>query len=226
MEKEDYYKAYDKRYKIVHETNNLWECFKPTPDVKKFIYENVNKDDSCLDLGCGEGRDAIYLLNNGYNIDAIDYSIEAIKTCKKLISDEHRNRFFQMDIFNNNLSKKYNFIYSVCVLHMFILKEHRNQFFKFIYNHLNDDGKALIIVLGDNVIEKETNIEDAFKLEERIINNSNAKANIPKTSCKIVKKNDLNIEINSNNFIIEEQWISKKVPGFSSTICTIIKKRI
>lgn len=226
MKTEEYYKAYDERYKIVHETNNLWEYFKPTPDVEKFIFENTKNNELCLDLGCGEGRDAIYLLNKGYNIEAVDYSSEAIKTCEKMVNDKFKNRFFKLDIFNNNFNKKYDFIYSVCVLHMFVLQEHRDKFFKFIYNHLKDNGKALIIVLGNNEIEKETNIEDAFKLEERIIADSNVKVNIPKTTCKIVKKEDLNTEIKKNKFIIEKQWLSKEVPGFNNTICTIIKKNL
>ena len=219
----DYYKAYDERYKRVHETNNLWEYFKPTPDVKKFIDENAKKNDTILDLGCGEGRDAIFLLREGYNIEALDYSKEAIKTCQKNIPSEFKNNFFQLDIFDNNFQKKYNYIYSVCVLHMFVLEEHRNNFYKFVYHHLADSGKALIIVLGDDILEKETNPEEAFLLEERNINNSNIKVKVPKTSCKIMKIKDINKEIENNGFLIEKQWISKEVPGFSSTICTVIK---
>ena len=34
--------------------------------------------DTLIDLGCGEGRDAIYLLDQGYNISALDYSVSVI----------------------------------------------------------------------------------------------------------------------------------------------------
>ena len=220
----EYYKAYEERYKRVHETNNLWEIFKPTPDVKKFIEENVKNNEAILDLGCGEGRDAIPLLKEGYNVDALDYSIEAIKTCQNNVLDNLKEKFFQLDIFENDFEKKYDLIYSVCVLHMFILEEHREKYYKFIFDHLNKNGKALIIVLGNENFEKETNIEDAFELEDRIIANSDVKVKVPKTSCKILKKDDISREIIKNKFNIEKQWISEDVPGFNSTICTIIKK--
>lgn len=36
-----------------------------------------------LDLGCGSGRDALYFKNNGYLVDAIDYSIELVKLAQQ-----------------------------------------------------------------------------------------------------------------------------------------------
>lgn len=57
----DYYKAYEKRYKQVYKENMLWSSTLPTPDVINFINDyKINKQDRILDLGCGEGRDAIY----------------------------------------------------------------------------------------------------------------------------------------------------------------------
>lgn len=77
--KEDYYKAYEKRYSQVHQTGQLWEMHKSSREVIDTINEyNITKDDKILDLGCGEGRDAIYLLDNGYNVLAVDYSTSAI----------------------------------------------------------------------------------------------------------------------------------------------------
>ena len=49
------------------------------PEVEEFLKKyNANNEDNILDLGCGEGRDAIYLLEKGYQVLAIDYSINAI----------------------------------------------------------------------------------------------------------------------------------------------------
>ena len=59
----DYYKAYEKRYKQVYKENMLWSSKLFTPDVIYFINDyKVNKQDRILDLGCREGRNAIYLL--------------------------------------------------------------------------------------------------------------------------------------------------------------------
>lgn len=219
----DYYKAYDKRYKIVHDTNNLWEYFSPTPDVEKTI-NNLNIKDNILDLGCGEGRDAIYLLEHGYNIDACDYSIEAINTCNKITNNKYQNNFFQLDIFDNNLIKKYNFIYSVCVLHMFVLDEHRKKYLDFIYNHLNEDSYALIIVMGDNITNRETNIDNSFELEARKLRDTGVDVDVPKTSCKIVDRVTLNKELDKSNLKIEKEWLSESVPGFNQCMCTLVKR--
>ena len=107
---------------------------------------------------------------------------------------------------------------------MFVLSEHRKKYFEFLYDHLNLDGYALIIILGDGILQKETNIDEAFKLEKRNIQNTNISVNIPKTSCKIVTREELNKEITSANFKIIKEWISYDVPGFNETMCTLIKK--
>ena len=68
----DYYKAYEKRYSQVHKNNILWSSKKNTTVVLECIKNyKISKDSKILDLGCGEGRDAIYLLNNGYDVLAL-----------------------------------------------------------------------------------------------------------------------------------------------------------
>ena len=43
----------------------------PNPMVKKFIDMNINPTNA-IDLGCGAGRDTIFLINNGWNVLSID----------------------------------------------------------------------------------------------------------------------------------------------------------
>lgn len=149
--KNKYYKAYENRYKQIYKLNELWTTNKPTPTILKIIKKyNISKNSNILEIGCGEGRDTIYLLENGYNVLGIDYSKTVIKKC---ISNNKKyiNNFKQIDIIKNKLNKKYNFIYSIAVIHMFITKEHRNKFYNFIYNHLNENGIALILSMGDGI---------------------------------------------------------------------------
>ena len=44
----------------------------------------IDMEDSILELGCGEGRDAIHLLCQGYRVLATDISPEAIAYCRRL----------------------------------------------------------------------------------------------------------------------------------------------
>lgn len=221
----DYYKAYEKRYSQVYENNMLWSAKKNTPDVLKCIEKyNVKNNSKILDLGCGEGRDAICLLNSGYDVLAVDYSQTVIEKCKELSDYKYNDNFRQLDLINDKLSRKFDFIYSIAVLHMFVLDEHRNKFMTFIRNHLKKDGICLICVLGDGNKEHVSDIKEAFKNSKRTVMNNNTEIEIATTSCKIVNWHNLEKEIITNDLKIEEKWISKEIPEFESSMCIVVKK--
>lgn len=222
--KNKYYKAYENRYKQIYKLNELWTTNKPTPTILKIIKKyNISKNSSILEIGCGEGRDTIYLLENGYNVLGIDYSKTVIKKC---ISNNKKyiNNFKQIDIIKNKLNKKYDFIYSIAVIHMFITKEHRNKFYNFIYNHLNENGIALILSMGDGIKEYTSNINETFDLDKRYILNSNKEVNVAKTSCKIVNWNNFEKEIKENNLKIIDKCIITDTPEFDKMMCVVLKK--
>ena len=222
----DYYKAYEKRYKQVYKENMLWSSTLPTPDVINFINDyKINKQDRILDLGCGEGRDAIYLLEKGYNVLAVDYSLSVIDMCNKLSSNKYKKHFRRFDIIEDEIEEKFNYIYSIAVLHMFVLREHRNKFLSFIKTHLTDNGHCLLCVLGDGKQDYTTNIKEAFKDTKRVVMNNNKKLDIATTSCKIVNWVDLEKEILGNDLLIEKQWVSNDIPEFNNSMCVVIKRK-
>ena len=54
--------------------NKYYENTKNSPPhllIKKFINMNI-KPKNAIDLGCGAGRDTIFLIKNGWNVLAID----------------------------------------------------------------------------------------------------------------------------------------------------------
>ena len=168
MEKE-YYKAYEKRYKQLHENNLSWETDVKTNIIEDTIIKyNIDNAASILEIGCGEGRDAKYLLGKNYNVLATDVSKEAINYCKK-IDKEHSNNYEVLDVLDyDDFSKKFDFIYSVACLHMLVLDEDRNKYFEFINNHLNDNGYALVLTMGDGKTERSSDITKAWEDVERI----------------------------------------------------------
>lgn len=223
----DYYKAYDKRYSQVHGNGMLWSTKDVTPDVLESIANYaISTNDKILDLGCGEGRDAIHLLNKGYSVLGVDYSNSAIKKCKELSSHKYDNSFKQFDLLKDKMLEKFNYIYSIAVLHMFVLEEHRDKFLTFIQEHLTDNGRCLICVLGDGYKEYSSNIEEAFNDKERTVMNNNISLKLATTSCKIVNWQNFEKEIDKNNLVLERKWISTNVPEFSSCMCVILKKKI
>lgn len=225
--KNDYYKAYDKRYKQTYENNSLWEISERTKEVidtlKKY---KITKNSNILELGCGEGRDAIYLLDNGYKVLGVDYSFAVIDKCNELTNYKYVNYFKQLDLIENSLNEKFDFIYSVAVIHMFVLDEHRNKFYNFIYDHLKDNGIALIISMGDGTLEINSDLEKAFDDTKRVNINTNKEIMVASTSCRVKKIDEMKKEIQLNNLEILEEKIIDDVPSFNKCMLFIVKKKM
>ena len=224
--KNDYYKAYDKRYRQTYENNSLWEISERTKEVidtlKKY---KIAKNSNILELGCGEGRDAIYLFDNGYNVLGVDYSFAVIDKCNELTNYKYVNNFKQLDLIENSLNEKFDFIYSVAVIHMFVLDEHRNKFYNFIYDHLKDKGIALIISMGDGALEINSDLEKAFDDTKRVNINTNKEIMVASTSCRVKKIDEMKKEIQLNNLEILEEKIIDDVPSFNKCMLFIVKKK-
>lgn len=223
----EYYKAYDKRYKQVYEKNRLWATRKNTKEVIATIKKyKISKHDKILDLGCGEGRDALFLLNEGFNVTAIDYSNEVINKCNELTDNKYPENFKQLDIFEDALDDKFKFIYSIAVMHMFVLDIHRNKYLTFIYNHLEDSGLALICVMGDGKKEYASDINDALKNSKRKLLHNNEDIEVATTSCRMVNMDTFKNELTNNRFLIKRVWISEDIPEFDKSMCAIVTKNI
>lgn len=225
--KNDYYKAHDKRYRQTYENNSLWEISERTKEVIDTLKKcKITKNSNILELGCGEGRDAIYLLDNGYNVLGVDYSFAVIDKCNELTNYKYVNNFKQLDLIENSLHEKFDFIYSVAVIHMFVLDEHRNKFYNFIYDHLKDNGIALIISMGDGVLEINSDLEKAFDDTKRVNINTNKEIMVASTSCRVKKIDEMKKEIQLNNLEILEEKIIDDVPSFNKCMLFIVKKKL
>lgn len=219
----EYYKAYEKRYKQVYEKDMLWSSKDRTLEVHEVIIDRkISKKDKILEIGCGEGRDAIYLLDNGYNVFAVDYSESAINKCKSLSKNKYNENFKQFDLIKDTLNERFKFIYSIAVLHMFVLDEHRDKFLAFIREHLEEDGLAFICILGDGEKEYSSDIKDAFNDVDRKVLNNNEMIKVATTSCRIVSWETLEKEVSRNNLKVVKKWISDKVPEFQPAMCLIV----
>lgn len=80
----------------------------PNYTVKKFIELNVEPGNA-VELGCGAGRDTVYLIRNGWNVLAIDRENVETRIVSKLLVEEleqfefFKQRFEDIELENSNL---------------------------------------------------------------------------------------------------------------------------
>lgn len=209
-----YYEAYEERYKSVHQLGLQWAEKEPTPIVKGIIEKyNISTQAKILEIGCGEGRDTIYLYKNGYNVYGSDISKEAIDYC---ISVSGYNNFFHLDAVNGSMIEKFDYIFAIAVVHMLVLDEDRKKLLRFIKDHMSDNGYALICSMGDGIEKYETDINHAFDSVDRIHESSGMHLKIAATSCRKVDWTTFENEMITANLSIIEKGILHDVPGFDS----------
>ena len=115
----------------------------PSP-FAEHVAKKLNTEQTILEIGCGNGRDAKFFSSQGHHVTGLDRSIEAIELCKKLYSHDSLEFFFGTinDIAKIN-KKKYDLIYSRFAIHAMSLNEEIKTL-KMIYKLLNNDGHFFI----------------------------------------------------------------------------------
>ena len=97
-----------------------YEIMKLCPPIKPY---------RVLDIGCGEGKDAIFLAKNGYLVTAFDAAEAGIEKARELARLNHVEvDFFQADINEYTPNSTFDIIYSSGVLHYLSLDK-RKKFF-------------------------------------------------------------------------------------------------
>lgn len=93
----------------------------PDENLVEFIESNKVKTGKALELGCGPGRNAIYLAGKGFQVDAVDQSAEGLEWAKER-AKEHKLQvnFIQRNIFDLEIEEgSYDLVYdSGCFHHI------------------------------------------------------------------------------------------------------------
>ena len=102
-----------------------------------------------LDIGCGEGKDAVFLARNGYHVTAFDLSLDGINKGKRLAEQYGTHvDFFQADLNDYRLSKNYDIIFSSGVFD-YMKPELRIDIIEHLKEHTNEGGLKAIKVFVD-----------------------------------------------------------------------------
>jgi len=222
--KRKYYEAYDDRYRQVHQESVLWFSENPSTIVAETIEEyKIKPNRKLLELGCGEGRDAVHLLNRGFNLLATDISPTAIEFCKNRFPHV-ADHFDILDCVNGQWGDAFDFIYAVAVVHMLVLDADRNAFYQFIRNHLTETGIALICTMGDGHLERQSDIKTAFDLQHRLHEQSGKMIDIASTSCRIVSFETFEDELQRNGLAIIKKGLTSIEPDFTQIMYAVVRK--
>jgi len=128
-----------------------------------------NEINNLLEIGCGQGRDAVHFSQLGYNVNAFDISSKAIKFVEEIKNS--------LELINLNLlvhdaekplpyaNKNFNFVYSNLALQFFNL-EQLQTIFRNIADTMRDDSMLLFSTKkkGDKYYEFGNKVnENAFE---------------------------------------------------------------
>lgn len=106
----------------------------PHPLVKKFINMN-NNPKYAIDLGCGAGRDTIYLIKNGWKVLSIDKENTREIISGKLDNEELKKFNFECQDFENIKLEKNNLLVANFSI-PFCNKDYFNEFWNKISNSI------------------------------------------------------------------------------------------
>jgi len=122
----------------------------PTSDVNEY-FQILTVPSVVLDVGCGEGRNAVFLTGKGHQVDAFDLSEAGIIKAKRMAAslDLHIN-FFVQDLAGFQFQKAYDVILSHGVLHL-PEKEIRDDFIRQAQEHTKIGGCHFIGVFTNRL---------------------------------------------------------------------------
>ena len=154
-------------YDSYYETENLFG--EPYPELIEF-FSKYPKKGKVLDLGCGQGRDAIFLARLGYNVTGIDVSEVGINQMNLIGKKEGLNLTgIVKDIYAYNDFDKYDFILLDSMFHF--AKNDRKKEVKLIQNIVAGIANGALVVFciqysGDKVKILNQALEDGNQVKQ------------------------------------------------------------
>lgn len=155
---------------LYQNNKNVWGD-KPSKLVS-IIFSNLRPSSSYLDLGCGQGKDALFMAKNNFQVTAIDSSLTAIDQLKKMVKENELNNLLatQADIRNFVIEEnKYDVIHAGNVL-QFLGKTEAKDIIDAIKKNIFHEGFVLLSSFTTDDPSYENKKEDRtyFKPQEML----------------------------------------------------------
>ena len=133
----------------------------------QFVLKNYCKDEKydLIELGCGNGRDSLFLSKNGIKVLAIDQVKEEITNLSDQFGNNESLQFKCSDFTNLGNERTFDIAYSRFTLHSINLIEQK-RVLSWVYKQLNITGLFCIEVRGKK--------NELFKKGKKVANEGNA----------------------------------------------------
>lgn len=129
--------------------DKIFEQRKAMIPPEEYLVENLNylEGETVLDLGCGDGRNSIYLREKGFQVTSVDFSEIGLHRIKK------ENPTIKTILLDINVPKELQNIgkYNSIILNHFIPDEAS---LKVLPDLLMDNGTLLIVAFAPEMIEQ------------------------------------------------------------------------
>ncbi len=154
----------DKIYRTVPLTSIPWIFETPPRALIELVDNGKVKPCKTIDLGCGTGNNALYLVSRGFDVTGIDISPSAIRIAKENSANKGiKSKFVVADVLGSlsEIKDVFNFAYDWELLHH-IFPEDREKYFKNVYKLLKQGGKYLSVCFS----EEDTQFKGSGKYHE------------------------------------------------------------
>lgn len=156
--------AYERRYRRVYEAGaEFWEKPIPTEALVSFLAgQKVRNGARAVDLGCGEGRDSIFLAKKGFKVLGIDASRSGMRRTKERLEKEKATAELLMADVTNLPVKNQTFDLAVNVgcLHMITVQAVRDRHLRESYRVLQKHGTYFSCNLG---IDESLSVKELYR---------------------------------------------------------------
>jgi len=147
--------SYDKIYKT---SKDAWG--NEPNKLLQMIWQNVKPNSYFLDLGCGQGRDSIFMAEQGFKVVAVDESKEAIEQLKETAVKENLNiETICQSIADFKITQDKFLVINAYNIFQFLDKSKTMEIIRNIKKNLKPDGYAIIsgFTINDPSYQKQGN---------------------------------------------------------------------
>ncbi len=169
----EYYRAYEERYRIVRSvTEEIWGHSPEDDDLAAaigcWVKENDLAGKRVMEFACGEGACAVLLGRAGCIYHGADIAPTALETAKKLAGGMENVSFSLMDLVRESAGEAvYSAALDVSGLHMLVTDSDRAAYLKNMYNALVPGGCAMFWQESFRIDAYEGEVHDFADWERR-----------------------------------------------------------